>query len=470
MVFASFSFLFLFLPVFLLAYGLAPRRWRNLTLLAFSWLFYAWWRLDFLPLIVSIALWSWASAHWIAAAQGPAAQPQRRQRLLVAIAWPLLSLLYFKYFNLLVASAAALGAPAAGWQAVLLPVGLSFFVFGAISYSVDVYRGTVPAEPSFINYATYQSMFGHLVAGPVVRYAWVAERLRARAFDSAEFSAGCERFALGIAAKVLLADTLAPLVDSAFTLEAPSAGDAALGTLAYGLQLYFDFAAYSAMAIGLGLMVGLRFPENFDHPYLSTSLAQFWRRWHISLSSWLRDYLYIPLGGSRHGLARACVALLVTMGLGGLWHGAGWTFLLWGLWHGAGLVVHRLWRRARPEPAQPSVAGKVAGHVLTLLFVLLGWMVFRAQSWNEAQVMADALRGLHGWPVSADLAASLRPNLFLALLASGVLVYAPLAWRQHPARAQAVSRLRSWLAMPLFLCALWVLQGRSVVPFLYFQF
>lgn len=464
MVFASFSFLFLFLPAFLAAYALAPARCRNPVLLAFSWLFYAWWRLDFLPLIVSIALWSWASAPRIAAARGPA----RRRWLWLALAWPLLALLYFKYANLLVDSAAALGAPLPGWQAVLLPIGLSFFVFGAISYSVDVYRGTVPAEPSFINYATYQSMFGHLVAGPVVRYAWVAERLRARAFDGAEFSAGCERFLLGLATKVLLADTLAPLVDSAFALAAPSAADAALGVLAYTLQLYFDFAAYSAMAIGLGLMVGLRFPENFAHPYLSGSLSEFWRRWHISLSSWLRDYLYIPLGGSRHGLARACVNLLATMALGGLWHGASWTFLLWGLWHGAGLVTQRLWN-AR-VPAGAGAAAGAAGHVLTLGFVMLGWALFRAQTWDQACLFWAALAGRHGWTLTTALGAALHPNQLVVLVAGVALVYLPLLWRGHHGRTLALGTVLSWLALPLFLCTLWVLRDRAVVPFLYFQF
>jgi alginate O-acetyltransferase complex protein AlgI len=453
MVFTSFSFLFLFLPLFLAVYALTPQRWRNLTLLVFSWVFYAWWRLDFLPLIVAIAAWSWATGGWIASARDNA----RRQRLCLAIAMPLLALVYFKYANLLVGSAVAMGAPASGWQAVLLPIGLSFFVFGAISYSVDVYRGTVPPEPSFIDYATYQSMFGHLVAGPVVRYAWVAARLHERPFQRAEFATGCERFLLGFASKVLVADTLAPLVDSVFSLAAPSAADVALGVVAYALQLYFDFAGYSGMAIGLGLMVGLRFPENFNHPYLATSLADFWRRWHISLSSWLRDYLYIPLGGSRHGAVQASRNLLITMGLGGLWHGASWTFLVWGLWHGAGLVVGRIWR-ASDAPALPALAG----HVLTLVFVLLGWLLFRAANWDEAMLMGGALLGGHGWAMSSALAAVLRPNQVLMLLIGGALIYLPLAWR-GPA-------LTSWLALPLFLCALWVLQSRSVVPFLYFQF
>ena len=453
MVFASTSFLFLFLPVFLLAYALTPQRWRNLCILAFSWLFYAWWRLDFLPLIVSIAVWSWLTGRWLDRQYGQ----RRKHALWLAITWPLLALLWFKYANLLAAT-----ADVSGWDNILLPIGLSFFVFGAISYSVDVYRGTVQAEPSFINYATYQSMFGHLVAGPVVRYKWVAQRLQARAFDRKEFAAGAERFMLGFAQKILLADTLAPLVDSAYLLQAPSAADAALAVLAYTLQLYFDFAAYSSMAIGLGLMVGLKFPENFNHPYLSTSLSDFWRRWHISLSSWLRDYLYIPLGGNRQGLTRGCINLLITMALGGLWHGASWTFMVWGLWHGAGLVLERVWRSAG-WPALP----RWLAHGITLLFVMLGWMLFRAQTWNEVALMLAALSGQHGWQLSSALASALRPNQSWTLLLGVILIYLPLA---GPHWQRRLTQLASWLALPLWLLAVWVLQGRTVVPFLYFQF
>ncbi|MBN3807371.1 MBOAT family protein [Paraburkholderia sp. Ac-20336] len=458
MVFASISFLFVFLPLFLLAYALVGARWRNLTLLGFSWIFYAWWRPDFLPLIVSIAVWSWGTGLLIQRAGAR----QRRWALLAGIAWPLLALVWFKYANLLHDTARSIGVPTGAWQAVVLPIGLSFFVFGAISYAVDVYRGTVAAEPSFVSYATYQSMFGHLVAGPVVRYEWVAERLRRRAFHAAEFAVGVERFMLGFAQKILLADTLAPLVTSGYQLMSPSAADAALTVLAYALQLYFDFCAYSSMAIGLGLMVGLRFPENFDAPYLAGSLSAFWRRWHISLSSWLRDYLYIPLGGSRQSLPRGCVNLLVTMALGGLWHGASWTFMVWGLWHGAGLAAERLWR-ARRGPALPFWAG----HAVTLLFVMAGWLLFRADSWGEVSTMLAALGGAHGWAMSSAFAAALRPNQLACLLGGIALVYLPAAWPAGHARGHALLR---YLAVPLWLVSVCVLQGRTVVPFLYFQF
>lgn len=459
MVFVSDSFVFLFLPLFLLTYALVPARLRNATILLYSLIFYGWWRFDFLPLLIAIACWSWATSLWIVRSAGR----ERRIALLAAILAPLASLIWFKYANLLAESAAALGAPIGNWTAIPLPIGLSFFVFGAISYSVDVFRKTVAAEPSLVNYATYQAMFGHLVAGPVVRYQSVAERLASRSFDLAEFTEGWRRFMLGFAQKVLLGDTLAPLVDAGYALPNPSTADVSLTVAAYTLHLYFDFAGYSSMAIGLGLMVGLNFPENFDNPYLSRSITEFWRRWHISLSSWLRDYLYIPLGGNRVGKVRSYFNLLVTMALGGLWHGASWTFLVWGFWHGLGLIAARLWSAAG-APAVPALIS----HVLTMAFVMIGWLLFRAQDWQIAQTMMSGLLGLNGLSLSSPMIAAARPTELLTLCLGLLVVYAP-ALPDYPLR-RYIARPPFELALLLWLCALWTMQSRTVIPFLYFQF
>ena len=461
MVFVSDSFVFVFLPLFLIAYAAVPNGLRNLTILLFSLLFYGWWRFDFLPLLVGIAGWSWFTGLWIAGAFGR----ERRLALVVAIGPPLCSLVYFKYVNLFVDSAIGLGAPINGWSPIPLPIGLSFFVFGAISYSVDVFRKTVAAERSFISYSTYQAMFGHLVAGPVVRYQSVAERLKFRTFEVAEFAEGLRRFMLGFAQKVLIADTLAPLVDAGYSLPSPSSVDVVVTVVAYTLHLYFDFAGYSSMAIGLGLMVGLKFPENFDHPYLSTSLTDFWRRWHISLSSWLRDYLYIPLGGNRVGTLRSYVNLLVTMALGGLWHGASWTFLIWGIWHGIGLIACRGWSALR-WPAIPTVPG----HVLTVLFVMIGWTLFRAQDWQTAGTMFSGALGRNGLPMSSAFVAVLRPTELIALFAGIALVYRPIVARSLPMAHSIIGRPAFPVASLLWLCSLWLIQSRTVIPFLYFQF
>lgn len=461
MVFVSDLFVFVFLPLFLLAYAIAPTALRNLTILVFSLIFYGWWRFDFLPLLICISCWSWSTGLWISRASGT----ERRLALLAGIVPPLCSLIYFKYANLLIDSAANLGAPVRGWPEIPLPIGLSFFVFGAVSYSVDVFRKTVSAEPNLISYSTYQAMFGHLVAGPIVRYQSVAQRLKSRVFDSAEFAEGWRRFMLGFAQKVLIGDTLAPLVDAGYALPSPSSLDTILTVTAYTLHLYFDFSGYSSMAIGLGLMVGLKFPENFANPYLSTSLTEFWRRWHISLSSWLRDYLYIPLGGNRVGTGRSYLNLLITMGLGGLWHGASWTFLIWGIWHGLGLVTGRIWQAAR-LPVIPHVLG----HVLTIVFVMIGWMLFRAQDWQTASVMFQGAVGLNGFWTSSGFAAVLRPIEILALGVGIVVVYLPVAGRFSPKLATAIDQPPFYLAAILWLWSLWVIQSRTVIPFLYFQF
>jgi alginate O-acetyltransferase complex protein AlgI len=459
MVFVSDSFIFFFLPIFLLFYVATPASLRNLTILIFSWVFYAWWRADFLPLLVVIAAWSWLTGLWIARS----AKPYDKLVLLLAITGPLSALIWFKYANLFAETARGLGTPIRDWVLIILPIGLSFFVFGAISYSIDVYRRLVKPEPNFVSYATYQSMFGHLVAGPIVRYEWVAERLRYRIFDRAEFSLGVRRFMIGFSQKVLIADTLAPIVDSGFLLSAPTTADVLVAVIAYGMQIYFDFAGYSHMAIGLGLMAGLRFPENFRNPYLSTSLTEFWRRWHISLSSWLRDYLYIPLGGNRGSLTRTYANILITMALGGLWHGASWTFLLWGLWHGIGLVSVRIWRSFGREVSAP------VGNLLTIAFVFAGWLLFRAQDWMTVRNMSEGLIGFHGAQFSDAYSAALRPTEFAGMLIAVIAIYWPLM-SSIMIKPTERAELLGWSVLPLWLISLWVLQGRAVVPFLYFQF
>ncbi|MDU7558688.1 MAG: MBOAT family O-acyltransferase, partial [Pseudomonas sp.] len=303
MVFASLEFLTLFLPAFLLIYALGKPQWRNVILLIGSWLFYGWLNPMFLALHMALTVVAWVGGLLIDRSREDS---KGRVRLLVAlIVFNTAVLCWYKYANILAATwmewITYPGAMPLEWQRVALPAGLSFIVLQAISYLVDVHRKTVPVERSFVNYATYISMFGHSIAGPIIRYDWVRRELVKRYFDWQNFSLGARRFMIGMCMKVLVADTLSPLVDVAFHLDNPSFVDAWIGCLAYSLQLFFDFAGYSAMAIGLGLMLGFHFPENFNQPYLARSIQDFWRRWHMSLSSWLRDYLYIALGGNRNG-------------------------------------------------------------------------------------------------------------------------------------------------------------------------
>lgn len=471
MVFASLEFLMVFLPAFLLAYTASPAAWRNVVLLIGSWLFYGWLSPLFLALHMLLTVVAWIGGLLIdRARQGS----KGRVRLLVAlIVFNTAVLCWYKYANIVAGTWNALitwyGAMPLDWQRVALPAGLSFIVLQAISYLVDVHRHTVPVERSFINYATYISMFGHSIAGPIIRYDWVRRELVQRYFTRQNFALGARRFMIGMSMKVLVADTLSPLVDVAFHLPAPSLSDAWLGCLAYSLQLFFDFAGYSAMAIGLGLMLGFHFPENFNRPYLARSIQDFWRRWHLSLSSWLRDYLYIALGGNRHGVWNTYRNLFLTMAIAGLWHGGdSWNYLLWGAAHGVALCVDRAWSRSN-LPAVP----RPLAHLLTLLFVCLAWTLFRAPDFATAMNMYAGQFGLHGLGLGDALAVTLRPAHGMAALLGVACVLAPLLQarceQRFGNRTLFVYGAALW-PVAGFLLSFALIASRETVPFLYFQF
>jgi len=471
MVFASLEFLTLFLPLFMLVYALSPARGRNVVLLLGSWLFYGWLSPLFLLLHVVLTVIAWAGGLLVDRSREDG---RGRVRLLAAlIVFNTLVLCWYKYANILAATYSELithyGYLPLEWQRVALPAGLSFIVLQAISYLVDVHRHTVPVERSLVNFATYISMFGHSIAGPIIRYDWVRRELNQRYFNWQNFSLGARRFMIGLCMKVLVADTLSPLVDIAFHLENPSFLDAWLGCLAYSLQLFFDFAGYSAMAIGLGLMLGFHFPENFNRPYLASSIQDFWRRWHLSLSSWLRDYLYIALGGNRFGTWNTYRNLFLTMAIAGLWHGGdSWNYLLWGAAHGVALCTDRAWSRSS-LPAIP----KALSHSLTLLFVCLAWTLFRAPDFATAASMYAGQFGLHGFALGGALAASVRPVHALAAALGVFCVIAPLYQvrvEQRFGHSALYAVLAALWPVAGFLLAFSLIASRDAVPFLYFQF
>lgn len=471
MVFSSEIFLFAFLPLFLAAYFLTPARWRNLTILLGSYAFYGWWRLDFLGLLIATTLWTYGFGRLIR--RDPA---RDRLWLTIGVVGCLGVLGVFKYLNFFVDSLAALvgttpEAMGVHWR-LLLPIGISFYVFQGISYLVDTYRRDVDDEVSLIDFAAFKALFPQLVAGPILRFKDLAHQFRHRAHSMDLFLSGAMLFFVGLAKKVLLADSVAPLADLAFATPDPSAWLAWGGALAYAMQLYFDFSGYSDMAVGLGMLMGFRFMRNFDTPYVSRSITEFWQRWHISLSTWLRDYLYIPLGGNRRGPARTYVNLMAVMVLGGLWHGAAWTFLLWGAWHGLWLALER---------ATGLAKGAGAGALLrTLLVVLAGWVVFRATSLAEAGEVLAGMAGLNGWAPVADAAAGpLREALAALVLCLAVVAAEPrlnrLAterWVPRPGRPLSLSDSLWPTTAVTALAALSVLRlaEQSASPFLYFQF
>jgi alginate O-acetyltransferase complex protein AlgI len=374
MVFSSIEFLFVFLPLFLLAQALLPG--KNLIYVVFSLLFYfageGWY-----SLIVLISVLSNYGLGRLLDAQESA--PRRKLVIALGVSLNLASLLFFKYSAFFWQS--LVGGGGAQWlSSVHLPLGISFFSFHAISYLIDIYRRDAKAERSLVNLSLYMLMFPQLIAGPILRFHTVARQLERRVVTSRHVYFGFLLFCAGLGQKVLFADTLAKVADPLFADPQRLSSLAAwIAAVAYSLQLLFDFSGYSNMAIGLGWMTGFDLPKNFDHPYASQSITEFWRRWHMSLSRWFRDYLYVPLGGNRGGAAHTYRNLFIVFILCGLWHGAAWTFIAWGAYHGAWLIIERLgWSRGLERlPA-------FARHVYALLVVLVGWVLFRAESIEQA--------------------------------------------------------------------------------------
>ena len=475
MVFSSAVFLFFFMPAVLAAYYVAPRRFRNGVLLAFSLGFYLWgagWIT--LVLLGSITV-NYIVGLRVEQAMDEGRVPEARRALAVGVIVNVALLGWFKYVNFGVDTAnamlGAVGIPAMPWGAVLLPIGISFFTFHALSYLIDIYRGTARHLVAPVDFALYITFFPQLIAGPIVRFHEIRDQLVSRRETADAFAAGIYRFSLGLAKKVLIADTVAPLADTVF---ATSPGDlsapaATLGLLAYAVQLYFDFSGYSDMALGLALMVGIRLPENFDRPYASRSVTEFWRRWHMSLSRWFRDYLYIPLGGNRGSSLATYRNLVIVFLVTGLWHGAAWTFVLWGAYHGVLLLregaagVGRGGKLTRDRIWQPVTIG----------LVLFGWILFRSPSLGYAAGFMGAFTRLRlTLPIEVGLV--LNPLVIAALVLGCVSVLIPATWvtgRRVQDPGPALNRALRLACVGILLPASIILVVASgFSPFLYFQF
>ncbi|MFZ4529203.1 MAG: MBOAT family O-acyltransferase [Undibacterium curvum] len=465
MVFASLEFLTLFLPLFFALYLVTPQNYRNHTLLVGSWIFYAWWTPKFLILIIALTLLAWGAAILIDKTQD---EKWKTRWMAWAIVLNLASLVWYKYTNMLVSTLneflTGRQMEALPWEHVMLPIALSFTVLHAISYVVDVRRKVVPAQYDVLAFSAYMAMFPHLIAGPIVRYKVIDKELRERVFSMEKFSLGVRRFMIGFSMKVLIADTLAPVVALCFGLKHPGFWDAWIGCIAYTFQLYFDFAGYSAMAIGLGLMLGFHFEENFNNPYLAVSIQDFWRRWHQTLSSWLRDYLYISLGGNRQGPLRTYVNLMLTMAIGGLWHGGdNWNYLIWGIIQGTALCCDRAFTQR--GYSMPDYASRA----LTMLTVMFAWTIFRATGFDNALGMWAGQLGLHGFGIQDEVILALRPMIILTFLIGLVCVVYPATSIAKRGGLGVMSWSMLWPVLT-FSYGVIVLAGQKAVPFLYFQF
>jgi alginate O-acetyltransferase complex protein AlgI len=480
MVFSSVIFIFYFLPVFLVGYYASG--WRAGALLVGSAAFYVWGEGAYLFLLAGLIALNYAGSLAIEAARSPR---QRLGLLIALVATDFAVLGWFKYAGFIATNLNRL-LPDEPLPAIetSLPLGISFFTFQLVSYVVDVHRGAVKVERDPIRFAAYILMFPHLIAGPIVRYADIRDEMHADRRRSGHVGLGLQYFIVGLAMKVLVANTVAGLADHSFKLgpDALTATAAWLGIWAYTLQIYFDFCGYSYMAIGLAFMLGFTFPKNFDYPYAARSITEFWRRWHISLSSWFRDYVYIPLGGNRGGQLKTVRNLLIVFFLTGLWHGAAWQFVIWGLYHGAFLMLERfgLGRLLERLP-------RLLRHAYAILVVMLGWVFFRAETLPKALVYLGAMfdpRGLQAPDIALTIL--LDAQLWAALVLGSIFAFPALPWlmeRLRAPQAETASEVlpprldtRSVHALPVpllaagFLLAIAFLVGSTLNPFLYFRF
>jgi len=456
MLFSSLTFLYFFLPAVLLCYFLVPERFKNAVLLLFSLLFYAWGEPKYVFLMVfTIAL------GWLA---GLMMERQRHKKLWLSLSvgTVLLLLGIFKYADFFISSFSAATSMSIPLLRLALPVGISFYSFQMISYLADVYRGRVPAQKSIVKLGCYISMFPQLIAGPIVRYSDIIDSLESRRLSTDAAAEGTGRFIIGLSKKVIIANSMGALC-SAFTASTQqSVLFHWLYALAFTLQIYYDFSGYSDMAIGLGRLLGFRFIENFDYPYISRSITEFWRRWHMSLGSWFRDYLYIPMGGNRVSKPRWFFNIFVVWFCTGFWHGASWNFMVWGLYFALLLVIEKLWLLRLLEKS------RILGRVYTMLLVILGFVIFNAADLPEAMRHIGGLFGAGNIPLyTAESLYYLRS--YAMLLALAIIGCGPVVKRSLEALPFA-GLLRPIAAVALLvICTAYLVDG-SFNPFLYFRF
>lgn len=478
MLFSSIVFIFYFLPIFLILYYLTG--FRNSILLTGSAIFYVWGEGIYLLLLASLLVVNFVTGIRIGAAD----ETNRKVFLAVGIFINVAALVVFKYNQFILDSAAHIGNFTAPQLNIHLPLGISFFIFQLISYLIEVYRKTIIAETMLTRLSTYVMMFPHLVAGPIVRYTDIQRELSIRSISITKIGLGIQFFIVGLCQKVLIANSVAPAADHLFNLDVTSisSGIAWIGTLAYTLQIYFDFCGYSNMAIGLAFMLGFTFPKNFDYPYSSKSITEFWRRWHMSLSFWFRDYIYIPLGGSHGGRLSTIRNLLIVFFVTGLWHGAAWTFVFWGMFHGFFVVMERLVLKRWLE-----VSPTIIARAYTLIIVMIGWIFFRADNFGAASSITKALVGVGTVPFDWNsFLIWVSPETLAALIVGSILSFPvipalleKLTVRKvhgtpepgmHGRDSSNVHVLPSAVLTMGFVACLLFLASSTLNPFLYFRF
>lgn len=466
MVFSSTIFLCVYLPLVLLGYYICPKKGRNLFLLIVSLVFYAWGE----PKYVFLMIFSILVNYIFGRLMDKHRENKKRLKLMlvlsVVIDIGLLSV--FKYTDFIITNVNAIFGANFDLLNIALPIGISFYTFQAMSYTIDVYRNDVRVQKNLIDFGMYITMFPQLIAGPIVRYADVQDQLAERSVTTADFSEGVMRFVVGLGKKVLLANQMGAVWSDIYALGGDvSALMAWTGAIAYTFQIYFDFSGYSDMAIGLGRMFGFKFPENFRYPYQSVSITDFWRRWHITLSTWFKEYLYIPLGGNRRGLARQALNLLIVWSLTGFWHGAGWNFVMWGLYYFVILFIEKLFLLKALDKLP-----KFFRHVYALLLIIIGWVIFASDDVSVLLPYLGSMFGANGAIGGMDVYTLLTKAVLLIIccIASTELPKKLFLSAAGAMNEKAAFTLKSVLMIALLALSMILLIGDSYNPFLYFRF
>ena len=468
MLFSSMTFVFMFLPIVCATYLLARKELQNYILLIASILFYAWGEPRYLAIMILTILVNYIGANYISRSHNAM---HRKLLLIATIVVDLSFLFYFKYFNFVMDNINQLFHTHINFIDVVMPIGISFYTFQALSYVVDVYRNEVKAQRDIYKLALYITLFPQLVAGPIVKYHDVDEQISDRTVTFDKVAYGVKRFIVGLAKKMLIANTLGAVADKIFTqpVENFDALTAWIGAIAYTLQLYYDFSGYSDMAIGLGSVFGFKFLENFNYPYISKSITEFWRRWHISLSTWFKEYLYIPLGGNRVSKRRNLFNLFVVFLATGVWHGASWNFIFWGLWHGAFIIFEKItgWHKK-----EGGLKINIAQHIYTMFAFVIGWVMFRADNMAYAW---DYLKNMFGLISEHKITYKLPyyiDNIEIITFAVAILCAMPIFRGMLEVKYER-KVLRT--IINIWLIVLFVLSASSIAastynPFIYFRF
>ena len=465
MVFSSLTFIYAYLPIVLVVYFTVPSRFRNLVLFAVSLFFYGWGEPVYVFLMLFSIFFNFLFGRQIAKYRDTD-QDRARQYLVMDIVLNLAILGFFKYYDFLAANLNVIGLTFLKPLHLELPIGISFYTFQTMSYPIDLYRHDTDPQKKFINFGAYVTMFPQLIAGPIVRYRDIADMLDNRRENTAQFSSGVVRFTVGLCKKVLLANSAGTVWKFVTALEPQqtSVTTAWLGILFYAFQIYFDFSGYSDMAIGLGRMFGFEFLENFNYPYISKSITEFWRRWHMSLSYWFRDYVYIPLGGNRKGIRRQIINILIVWLLTGFWHGASWNFVLWGLLYGVVLIIEKLFLLKRLAKAPSWVC-----HLYTMFIVLLAWVLFAFTDLSQALQYLSMLFGSTGSFFNETALFILRDHGFLLIIC--LIASTPVAkTRLNVFRYTKLNNLQpAMVVCAILLCTAFIVDA-TYNPFLYFRF